>query len=372
MRPGTAKHSRKLVITLDDEEVIGFEALWNSMMKCKRGVMWKDSVANYVLNGIQQTAKLSDELENGTYKERSHKYFTIQYPKEREIMSIAFRDRVYQRSLNDTAIYPLMSKSFIYDNAACQKGKGSDFARKRMKCHLERYYRKHGPSGYALKIDIRKYYDSMSHEMVKECFRKHLPENVYQRAAIILDTFPGEVGFNPGSQIIQIAGISVLDGIDHYIKERLRVKHYMRYMDDMILIGENHKKLSDWLEVIKAKLAELGFEVHPEKTKIIPLRIGFMWLGYRYRLTGTGKVVMTADPNRLKATRRKYYRLVQKYKRGEISREKVDQSYQCWRECASKGDGWKMLKNMDEYYAALWKEQADANQETGNTCTGTV
>ena len=340
---------------MEDEQIIGFEALWDSMMKCKRGVMWKDSVAHFVLNGIPEVAKLSDELEQGNYKERTHKYFTIQYPKEREIMSIAFRDRVYQRSLNDVAIYPIMSKSFIYDNAACQKNKGSDFARNRMKCHMQRYYRKHGAAGYALKIDIRKYYDSMRHDMVKEVFREKLPDNVYRRAAAILDGFPGDTGFNPGSQIIQIAGISVLDKIDHFIKERLRVKHYMRYMDDMILIGNNHKELREWLKVIKGKLKEIGFEVHPAKTRITTLRTGFMWLGYHYRLTGTGKVVMTADPKRLKATRRKYYRLVQKCKRGEISREKVDQSYQCWRECASKGDGTMMLKNMDRYYRELWR-----------------
>lgn len=364
IRPGTAKHSRNLVIELDNEQIIGFEALWESMMKCKRGVMWKDSVAHFVLNGVPEVTRLSDELENGTYKERKHKYFTIYYPKEREIMSIAFRDRVYQRSLNDTAIYPIMSKGFIYDNCACQKGKGSDFARNRMKCHLERFYRKNGAAGYVLKIDIRKYYASMRHDVVKECFREKLPDNVYQRAAAILDSFPGEIGFNPGSQIIQIAGISVLDKIDHFIKERLKVKHYMRYMDDMVLIGSNHKEMTEWLEVIQKKLAEIGFETHPRKTNIVPLRIGFMWLGYRYRLKGTGKVVMTADPDRLKATRKKYFRLVQKAKRGEISREKVDDSYRCWRECASKGDGYAMLKNMDKYYNALWKEHANESRET--------
>lgn len=360
------------VITLDDEDIVGFEALWDSMRKCKRGVMWKDSVAHFVLNGIPEVTKLSNELEQGTYKERSHKYFTIKYPKEREIMSISFRDRVYQRSLNDVAIYPMMSRSFIYDNCACQKGKGSDFARNRMKCHMERYYRRHGASGYVLKIDIRKYYDSMRHDVVKECFRKKLPDNVYQRAAAILDGFPGDVGFNPGSQIIQIAGISVLNDIDHFIKERLRVKHYMRYMDDMVLIGDDHKQLTEWLEIIKEKLAELGFETHPKKTKIVPLLVGFLWLGYKYRLTGTGKVVMTADAGRLKATRRKYYRLVQKSKRGEISREKVDQSYQCWRECASKGDGWKMLKNMDRYYQQLWEEgKAYENSQATGAIGGT-
>ena len=152
--------------------------------------------------------------------------------------------------------------------------------------------------------------------------------------------------------------------VDHYIKERLRVKHYMRYMDDMVLISNDHKQLREWLEIIKEKLAELGLVVHPKKTKIIPLRVGFMWLGYHYRLTASGKVVMEADSDRVKATRRKYFRLVQKAKRGEISREKVDQSYKCWRECASKGDGWKMLNNMDRYYAGLWEVAEDAENKT--------
>lgn len=342
---------------MDEENVIGFEALWDSMMKCKRGVIWKDSVANFVLNGIPEVARLSNDLENGTYKERKHKYFTIKYPKERIIMSISFRDRVYQRSLNDVAIYPTMSRGFIYDNAACQKGKGADFARERMKCHMQRYYRENGRSadGYALKIDIRKYYDSMMHQVVKDLFRKKLPENIYQRAAAVLDGFPGEVGFNPGSQIIQIAGISVPGEIDHYIKERIRVKHYMRYMDDMVLISKDKAELEKWREIITEKLAGIGFEVHPKKTKIVPLRNGFMWLGYWYRLTGTGKTVMTLDPERVNAARRKYYRLAQKVRRGELTKEKVDESYQCWRNHASKGDGRRMLHNMDRYYQNLWK-----------------
>lgn len=353
---------------MEDGEIIGYEPLWESMMKCKKGVIWKDSVAHFVLNGVSEVAKLSDELESGEYKERAHKYFTIRYPKEREIMSISFRDRVYQRSLNDVAIYPIMSRGFIYDNCACQKGKGSDFARRRMKCHMERFYRKYGASGYALKIDIRKYYDSMRHDVVKAMFQKKLPPNIYRRAAKILDGFPGDVGFNPGSQIIQIAGISLLSDIDHYIKERLRVRHYMRYMDDMVLISDNHAQLREWLAIIKDKLAELGLEVHSKKTKIVPLRVGFMWLGYRYRLTGSGKVVMEADTKRLKSTRRKYYRLAQKMQRGEISREKVDQSYQCWRECASKGDGWRMLKNMDSYYAGLMREVVENAENQTAQC----
>ena len=337
------------------EDIIGFEALWDSMMKCKRGVIWKDSVAGFCLDAVRQVSRLHDELLDGIYRERPHKYFTIKYPKERAIMSISFRDRVYQRSLNDVGIYPAMSKSFIYDNAACQKGKGADFARNRFKCHLQRYYRKHGADGYVLKMDVRGYYPNMRHDVAKETFKRRLDPEVYHRAEAILDSFPGEVGFNPGSQIIQIAGISVLDGIDHYIKERLRIKHYLRYMDDMLIVGNDRSELEQIWKDVDKRLQEIGFELHPTKTRIIPIRDGIMFLGFEYRLTETGKVIMNIDPTRVKAIRRKLYRMVKKAKAGLLTRAKVDESYQSWRSHAAKGNSWKLLKRMDTYYNSLWR-----------------
>lgn len=340
---------------MDDEEIIGYEALWQSMMKCKRGVMWKDSVANFNLNGVKEVGKLSDDLMKGRYKERPHKYFTVTSPKRREIMSISFRDRVYQRSLNDVAIYPVMCRSMIYDNGACQNGKGTDFARDRFKCHLQRFYRKHGREGYVLKLDIRGYYPNMRHDAVKAKFQKHLDANVYERATAILDSFPGEVGFNPGSQIIQIAGISVLDELDHFIKERLRIKYYVRYMDDMLLIGETKEELAEIKDQISAKLAEIGFELHPKKSKIISLKKEIMFLGFKFRLTDTGKVVLILDPNRVKAERKKLFRMARLVAEGKLSKDKVDQCYQSWRNNASKGNSWHLLQNMDQYYRDLWR-----------------
>lgn len=104
---------------MDMEEVIGFEALYDSMHKCKKGVIWKESVAHYVLNSLEETYKLNEQLENETYKARQIAKFTITRPKKREIISVCFRDRVYQRSLNDNALYPIMTNSFIRDNWAC-------------------------------------------------------------------------------------------------------------------------------------------------------------------------------------------------------------------------------------------------------------
>ena len=341
---------------MDIEDIIGEEALWESMMKCKKGVMWKDSVAHFVLNGIKEVKKLSDELHNETYTERKPKYFTVTSPKRREIMSISFRDRVFQRSLNDVAVYPAMVKSFIYDNAACQKDKGTDFARNRLKCHLQRFYRKHGKNGYVLKLDIKGYYPNMRHDIVMNVFRKHLDDATWNFAKKVLSNFPGEIGFNPGSQIIQIAGISVLNDLDHFIKERLRAKGYVRYMDDMLLIGESESELLQFKAQIDKKLNEIGFELHPKKSVIIPLSKEVMFLGFEFRLTDTGKVIMTVDPNRVKAERRKLFRLVRLAKDGVLTRDKVDQCYQSWRSHVEKGNSWHLLQRMDKYYNELWRQ----------------
>ena len=138
-------------------DAISFERLYESMLKCKKGVMWKDSVASYRLNAIERTDSLNRDLIQGTYKAKQPVRFKITSPKPREIASIAFRDRVYQRSLNDNIVYPIMSNSFIYDNFACQKGKGTDSARNRLKLFLRKYYRKHGNIGYVAQFDIKGY-----------------------------------------------------------------------------------------------------------------------------------------------------------------------------------------------------------------------
>ena len=90
------------------------------------------------------------------------------------IASVAFRDRVFQRSLNDNVVYPSMTRSFIYDNYACQKGKGTDKARDRLREFLRKYYQKYGTDGYVCQFDIKGYYPNMDHEVAEEMFRKKL------------------------------------------------------------------------------------------------------------------------------------------------------------------------------------------------------
>lgn len=340
-----------------EEDVIGFDALYHSMMETKKNVLWKDSVAAYYHRGIERTEKLCEQLHNGQYKPHPPKHFTITSPKPRDIASIAYRDRVYQRSLNDNVVYPVMTNSFIYDNWACQGGKGTDPARKRLKGFLQKYYRKHGNIGYVAQFDIRGYYPNMRHDVAETNFKRKLPDWAYTRVERILhEQYAGDTGYNPGSQLIQIAGISLLDRLDHFIKERLHVNLYIRYMDDLILIHESKAELERCKDAIVIELSKIGFEVNPKKTRIFPLCEGITFLGFTYHLSETGKVYMIADPDKVKAGRKKYRRLVAKSKRGLVPRESVDASFETWINHLSKGNSWNLIDRLTKYYNKLWED----------------
>lgn len=339
------------------EDVIGFDALWDSMMACKRGVVWKDSVAHFVLNGAEEIAKLSQELHDGTYRPRPTRTFRVTSPKPREIVSVGFRDRVFQRSLNDNVVYPLMSRRWVYDNAACQRGKGTDFARERLKCHVQRLYRRHGTALHVLQVDVRGYYPNMRHDVAKAAFRRDLPDWAYDMVESILDQqYPGDVGFNPGSQLVQIAGIAVLDPIDHLVKERLCIKAYVRYMDDMILVHESAEHLERCREDIESALSGIGLEVNQKKTRIYPISEGIPFLGFRFALTGTGKVVMLVCPSNVKQARRRTKRFASLVLKGRRSREQADSCFASYIAHASNGDSRKLVARLERWYRNLWTE----------------
>lgn len=337
------------------DDTIGFDALFRSLGKCVRGVLWKDSAASFWHRGLEKTASLCEDLANGSYRAAAPKYFRITSPKPREIASISFRDRVYQRSLNDNVVYPAMTRGFIYDNYACQKGKGTDPARERLKSFLRDFFRRYGTDGYVAQFDIHGYYPNMRHDAAEENFEAHLPGWAFEMVRSILrGQYPGDIGYNPGSQLIQIAGISLLNNLDHAIKERLHIHYYIRYMDDLILIHPDPAYLRECYAFIEQELGKLGFELNPKKSRIYPLSEGIDFLGFRYRLTETGKVLMTADPEKVKNARRKYRRLAAKVMRGEMSREQVDRSWNTWIAHVSKGNSWHLIQNLNSFYQSLW------------------
>lgn len=336
--------------------IVNYDALWVSGMKCKCGVAWKPSTKHYINNAVEETHRMNKKCETGKWKNGKPRPIKIMYPKKRDGLSIGFRDRVYQRSINDNVLYPAVSRSFILDNCACQKGKGIDFARKRLKKHLRSHIVKHGIDGFVLQIDIKGYYPNMRHDAVKKKFRRYLSDDVFNAVCDVLDTqYEGDVGYNPGSQMVQIAGISLLDDLDHYCKERLHLKHYIRYMDDIFILHERHDYLIECLSEIKEKLADIGFQIHSDKTRITPMSKGFTFLGFDYRITSTGKIIMTLNSVNIKHERKKLRRLVSLAKSEEITRDKVEECYKSWCVNASKGNSYKLISRMNRYYAELWR-----------------
>lgn len=346
------------------ESIIGFDALYNSMYKCKNNVLWKASVSHYFLNGIEQTIKLENHLKNGTYIPKPPLKFMITSPKKREAVSIAFRDRVYQRSLNDNVIYPIMTHSFIYDNCACQKGKGTDFARDRLHSFMRKFYRKHKLNGYVLQMDIKGYYPNMQHSLIEQRFKEKLPKEAFEMARkVLVDQYVGDVGYNPGSQMIQIAGVTALDKLDHYIKEKLHIKYYLRYMDDSLIIHEDKEYLEYCKNEIEKELNKIGFNLHQDKTRILSIKESISFLGFNHRLTETGKLVMTVKHETIKREKRKLVRMAHLVQKGYMSKEKVDVCFESWKAHAGKGNSFKLLQHMNKFYKELWEESKNASSK---------
>ena len=345
---------------MDYEELIGFDALYDSMLKCRKGVTWKPSVARFVLNPLEECIKLSNQLKDGTYTAKEPRRFTVFTPKRRDIVSIAFRDRVYQRSLNDNAVYPAMVKSFVSANCACQKGKGTDYARNMFANMLRRFYRKHGLNGYVLQCDIHGYYPTMRHELAERTFERRLEPEVFEAVRRVMrQQYDGEVGFNPGSQMIQIAGISVLDGMDHFIKEKLCCMYYVRYMDDFIILEDDMTRIQMVKTNVGMYLAGLGFEFNPKKTVIKSIEEPVNFLGFDYKLTDTGRIVKNLVPENPKRERK---RLVRQARCGAD----LENCYQGWRAHASKGDTNGIIRRMDKFYKEVSQNAQNRKTHTAD------
>lgn len=286
------------------ETVLEFANLHKAVKKSLCSIRWKSSSIKYEDNELLNVLNLIKEVKNGTYKISPYVEFTIYEPKERHIISTRLRDRVLQRSLCDNYLYKEITRHFVYDNYACQIGKGTDFARKRIKVHLIRFFRKYGREGYALKCDVKNYFGSVPHWVAKAAIRKIVDDDwAYEQVANIIDSYEGEKGIGLGSQVSQLIMLSVLNDLDHLLKEHYHCKFYGRYMDDIIIISNSKEQLQMVRKFIDDYLIERGMALNTKKTQLFKITQPISFLGFDYILTKTGKIVMKM--NRKTITREK-------------------------------------------------------------------
>lgn len=223
--------------------------------------------------------QLQRELIAGTYRPGPYHTFTIREPKERQIAAAPFRDRVVHHSIC-SVLEPVFERRYIHDSYACRKGKGSHRAIQRAWA----FTRKHG---WFLKCDVAKYFDSADHEILKERVRRLFKD---ARFLTLLERIvdhnaphnaPGK-GLPIGNLTSQYFANLYLDGLDHFIKEQVRMKHYVRYMDDFLCFADSKEELQCVLSEVREFLDErLCLRLKDRKCYIAPVTQGIPFLGMR-------------------------------------------------------------------------------------------
>lgn len=354
-----AKRQSKRLIECDDfDKVFTFEHLYKSYQKCRLGVGWKASTQKYKMNAIFNVTRTLYQLKSNKYQTgRFYEFDLVERGKKRHIKSVHISERVTQRCLCDYSLVKMMGKSFIKDNGACQKGKGIHYARNRLKQHLLNYYKRNKTNqGYVLLFDFSKFFDSINHLRLKEIIeRQYTDKRLIALLEKLIDDF-GEVGLGLGSQISQTCALAFPNELDHYIKERLHIKEYGRYMDDGYLLHSNKEKLQKCLIEIKKICDKLGIILNTKKTHISKIEKGFSFLKIRYLLTNSGKVVQMASKDSTTRMRRKLKRLKKRVDAGLMTKDDVKKSVISWLGCMQWCSSYRQTQEIKQLYKSLFKE----------------
>lgn len=137
-------------------------------------------------------------------------------------------------------------------------------------------------------------------------------------------------------------------------------------MDDFLILHEDNRYLKCCKDAISKRLKSIGLKAHPNKTHITHIKDGFEFLGFKYRMTDTGKVIMSVKSQNVRHEKRKLHRMVNKCKRGEMNKHKVNECFSSWKAHASQGDSNKLISRMNNYYKNLWRSD-DENKKRINS-----
>ena len=344
---------------MDLEELFTLENLNEAFYESAKISYWKDSTQRYRANLLPNNVKLQDDLLNGTYKVSPTVNFQInERGKIRSIEAPAVRDRIVQKVICKEILVPQLSKYFIYDNYASIKNRGTSFARKRLDILLQRYMRKYGDSGYILKVDIKKFFESIDHTVLKQMLlcKLKVSEPVMALIFYCIDTSSKtDKGLNLGAEIPQVLAIFYLSELDNYIKSVKGIKYYGRYMDDMFIISNSKEELKELLTSIKAQLARLKLEINDKKTIITTLHHGFTFMQIKYNVVD-GKIIKRPTRSKIVRERRRLKKYKGLYDRGLMSELDIRNCYKSWRNGLIKDCNacYKTVQAMDRLYDELF------------------
>lgn len=275
------------------EELISFDNLLLAAEKAQNGKRSKPNVVQFMFNMEKELFRIQEELRTQRYRPGAYNAFYILEPKKRLVSAAPFKDRVIHHALCNI-IEPIFERCFIYDTYANRKGKGTHQA-------ILRYHEYARQYPYVLKCDIRKFFPSIDHELLKAELRRKIAckKTLWLIDAIIdasnpqeehIAYFAGDDLFTPyqrrrglpiGNLTSQFWGNVFMSRFDHFVKEQLKAPGYIRYVDDFVLFAESKAQLKEWKVAIDGYLDKFRLMLHPRKTQIYTTQSGVPFLGFR-------------------------------------------------------------------------------------------
>ncbi|MBN1271890.1 MAG: group II intron reverse transcriptase domain-containing protein [Candidatus Aminicenantes bacterium] len=330
------------------DAINSFENLLKAAQKAQRGKRFKSSTAVFNLNLEKELLKLQDELRDFSYKHGGYRDFFVFDPKQRLISAAPYRDRVVHHAICNV-IEPIFDKTFIHDSYACRKDKGSHAA-------LNRYTQYSRKNTFVLKCDIQKYFQSIDHKILMEYIKRKIKcQRTIRLIGEIINTradknfpfyFPGDDLFTPinrkkgipiGNLTSQFFANVYLNRFDHHIKEDLKCRYYIRYVDDFVIFSDSKDHLNNIKEKIEDYLTQLRLKLHPNKSRVFHTDEGVNFLGFK--IFPTHRILKKQN---ILYMRRRLKKMKYQYDQGEISFDKVIHRIRSWLGHAKHGDTYRM------------------------------
>ena len=304
---GIRERERERERVNSSSEVFSFQNLLKAYYRCRNNKRNTINAAKFEINFEKELLKLEQELQDHTYKPGQSICFVIIDPKPREIFAANFRDRVVHHLLVNY-LEPIWEKKFIYHSYSCRRNKGAHRAIKDLKRFLRQTNGNFSKPAYYLQADVSAFFMSLRKDILFNLIRRHLKNSeLLWLAKIIIFQNPtenfyykGDVGLHklipahkslfkiPKNQGLPIGNLTsqffanvYLNELDQFIKHQLKIKYYLRYVDDIILFDQNAKQLKLWQRQIDNFLQEkLKLHLHPQKSTLQPVHRGMNFVGF--------------------------------------------------------------------------------------------
>lgn len=285
------------------EDICSFDNLLDAFYTVSSEHKFKPASLRFYYHLEENLIELQNELLWGLYKLGDFYTFIRYEPKRREINALPYRDRVVQSAICNI-IEPEIKKTFIHDSYACITDKGSLKAANRVS-----YFMGKAGNYFYLKCDITKYFNNVDLDIAFELYKRHIPDVrtlnlIYQ----ILHKDNPEKGIKIGNRLSQLTANIYLNELDRFVKHNLKIKYYVRYMDDFILLGTK-AELKRALKEIKAFLRDVLHLELNSKTTIEQCVKGLEFVGYI--IYPKGKVIKKQTINRTR-------RFISSYLKGNV------------------------------------------------------